>query len=347
MNPARKAVSLVRQDLVLLLRNALAWVVLGTLAVMVLVVVFAVPSEETAVTVYYCDATPGGLLRDVLLSQQVEESLIVSDREALREAVLSDPGSIGVSAEGAPGDLTFTVLHSGELGAEARNGLTAAFESLGVQMTGREDVPAYTLESLRPPVEPVPPNLNLVPILLAFEVLVLGFLVVAVMLFQEKAEGSIRAYRVSPGGTTAYLLSKVATFTLMGLLYGAPLVLLTVGRGPNYPLVLAATALGAALYTCLGLAVAVMFRGISDWFVAGVGLLVINMFPLVSYVYPPFSPALLSWIPSHPILFGFREILFPTGRPVSGLMWLLAGCTAVAFAIAHRLVEVKLMREGQ
>jgi fluoroquinolone transport system permease protein len=36
-----------------------------------------------------------------------------------------------------------------------------------------------------------------VPVVIVFEVVLLGFLIAAVMMFQEKQEGTLRAYRVT------------------------------------------------------------------------------------------------------------------------------------------------------
>ncbi len=107
------------------------------------------------------------------------------------------------------------------------------------------------------------------PALLAFEVIVLGFLLVAVFIFQEKSDGSIKAYCISPGGTLSYLLSKTALFAVIVLIYGLFFLLFTIGIPEQLLKISVVLLLASALYTLLGIIVEVFFRGISDWLFVG------------------------------------------------------------------------------
>ena len=61
--------------------------------------------------------------------------------------------------------------------------------------------------------------------LLVFEVLILGFLFVAVGLFLELDEGSLRAYRLSPGGQVRWMAARYTLWVVASLAYaGAFLV---------------------------------------------------------------------------------------------------------------------------
>ena len=44
-------------------------------------------------------------------------------------------------------------------------------------------------------------------------------MLVAVMIFQEKQEDSIRAYRISPGTVAGYILSKTLVFIVLSIVY--------------------------------------------------------------------------------------------------------------------------------
>ena len=179
------------------------------------------------------------------------------------------------------------------------------------------------------------------------EVLVLGFLFVAVFIFQEKSEGSIRAYRVSPGGTATYILAKTLVFMALGVVYGLGLVTAAMGFSVNYGALLLLIVLGVNLYTFLGISVAVFFRNISEWFFTGVLLLAINMAPLASLMFPMFSPRWLTWLPSYPVVFGLSEALFPSGRSILPLAGLLAVENVLAYTLCYVLTRQKLMKEGR
>jgi len=100
------------------------------------------------------------------------------------------------------------------------------------------------------------------------------------------------------------------------------------------------------MYTFLGLAVAVFFNNISEWLFIGIALLMINMAPVISYGWPSFAPSWLTLLPSYPIIFGLREILFPTGRSLIEFFLYLTSFTVVSYLICHAAVHFKLMREG-
>jgi ABC-2 type transport system permease protein/fluoroquinolone transport system permease protein len=56
----------------------------------------------------------------------------------------------------------------------------------------------------------------------------------------------------------------------------------------------------------------------------------------------------VTWIPSYPVLFGVREILFPTGKTgfYGPLLLLLLALNVVAFVLCYLAVERKLMQES-
>jgi ABC-2 type transport system permease protein/fluoroquinolone transport system permease protein len=206
----------------------------------------------------------------------------------------------------------------------------------------------FDVQLLRPAAEPVPLNLSILPVALVFEVVLLGFTFGAVMIFQEKQEGVNRAYRVSPGTTLDYIGAKNLLFIAMSLIYGTLLLLVAFGLEADYGRILLLVVLTSSAMTLVGLAIAVFFNNISEWFFVGVGVLIINMLPVFSYSIPTFAPRWLTVIPSYPVLFGAREILFSTGRTgfMSPLVLQLVLFNVVAFVLCYVAVERKLMKAG-
>jgi hypothetical protein len=271
---------------------------------------------------------------------------LLSSAEAVREAVLEDAAATGIIVSGSTKALDFEVLYQGTMPERSQNVLAASLDRLAAAAAGEISPDAFETRLLRPHAEAPPPNMTGLPALLVFEVIALGFLLVAVFIFQEKSDGSIRAYRISPGGTLSYVLAKTVLFAVMGLIYGLLFLLFTIGIPEHIFLISAVLLLASALYALLGSIVAVFFRSISDWLFVGVGLLMLNMLPLISYGIPAFSPAFLTWIPSYPILFGISELLFPTGRALLPLFIFLLAANLIAFGGAYILVHTKLMKEG-
>ena len=254
---------------------------------------------------------------------------------------------MGLIFRGSPQRLQVVMLHHGTISFENVNVIRASLEKSMYDTAPSLSDGGFSIEYLQELVEPVSNKMNALPSLLAFEVIVIGFLMVAVMIFQEKSEGTIRAYRVSPAHTAAYLISKTLVFVFLGLVYGLVFILSTMGIPPNPGLFCLVVALAISFYTLAGVAVAVFFNNISGWLFPGVGLLMVNMAPIISYSYPAFSPVAITCLPSYLLLFGLREILFPTGEAVWPLVWLLLALNAVAFAICLPLVHRKLMKEGR
>ncbi len=340
--------SLFMQDLTVASRNALMWVVAGALVAIVLIILLVIPADyDVEDTYYFYDASEAGYLEQEARLDGLEEAFLLNSLEDLEQAVLSDPGSIGVYFTEKAGVPKITLLHFGTISSQNLNLIAAALEKPLRPYYDQESSSVYQVDFLRSPSARVPQNQNAVPPLLAFEVIVLGFLMAAVLLFQEKAEGVNRAYRVSPGNTASYVLAKAAVFTLIGLLYGMLMIMPTIGLKLNYPALLITIALGCFLYTCLGLVVAVFFNNISEWLFVGIALLMINMVPVISYGWPSFAPKWVTYLPSYPIIFALREILFPSGRELLPFFIYLVSVAAVSYLLCYLAVNYKLMKEGR
>lgn len=341
----RNLFSLFRQDLLVSLRNSLFWFLVATVLLLVVVVHFALPSGQAAPpTVYFFDGTHGKLLEQALLKAEIDAQFMAS-AATVEQAVSEDHTATGVVVQGTIDAPRATIIHSGQVSQQQVNIIHASLEQLFAALTGTEQAGVYTVELLRETAEPIPPNLSAVPAMLIGEVVSTAFMLAAVLLFQEKQDGSILAYRVSPGTTTGYILSKTLVLTLMCLLLGTGLVMLTVGPTVNW-LLLPTITLAAIFFTLAGIIIGVFYDNLSEWLLPGGGIIVLSMLPLISYAYPAFAPKFITWIPTYQIVFAVGETLFPTGRSVLPAIWLLLALIAVAWPVCHLLVRKRLLREG-
>lgn len=343
----KRLYTLMRQDLILAWRNGLVFFT-GILLVIMVAMVWLLPESlgtETAEYVY--DGSEGKQLETFLRQAGAEPESFVESPDALREALSDSSRGIGVIYEGDLQEPRFRLLTTGRLAEENVNLVKETLDGVVRTMRGTPPpVEQFDVELLRVPGEPVPLNLSFLPVALVFEVVLLGFTLGAVMIFQEKQEGVNRAYRVSPATTLDYILSKNAVFVLMSVVYGGLLLLAAFGLDFAYGRILLLIVLTSSMMTLVGLAIAVFFNNLSEWFFVGVGVLVVNMLPVLSYSMPTFAPDWLTLIPSYPILFGAREILFSTGKGdlMAPLVLQLAFFNVVAFGLCYLAVDRRLMR---
>ena len=168
--------------------------------------------------------------------------------------------------------------------------------------------------------------------LMVCEVLILGFLFGSVGLFQEKEEGSLRAYRLSPGGQARWIGAKLTLWTGLSVAYAFALLGTAALRldGASLAGIALVTALGGCLMTALGLAISACFQNLSQWFIPGVGVLLVNMLPL-AFQGATNTPVWLWLIPGWPALQAYGQLLSGAGQAAGGgvalswlVVWLLA-----------------------
>lgn len=336
------------RDIVLIYRNKLLLVVLLILAVMT-IIYHVIPDTITRTeNRFFADLTEKGLLKKELTRRDFPTTHIMPGEKELRDSVKQERGRIGILvADGTNGRPVFTVIHNGFLTDKEKVLLHAGLERTWMELSG--NVRHSVMPRLEMGGEKARIRLrdSLLSVLMAFEVMVLGFLFVAVLLFQEKQEGGILSYRVTPGGAIVYTGSKAILWGLVCTLYGILLGLLTIGPGPWILPMIPLVFLSSFFMTALGLLVAVFFKNISEWFFIGLAVLAVNMLPQVSLLNPQFSPAWLSMIPSYPVIHLTRELLIH-GRYPEGALFQMALLTvecAAVFLMAAAAVKLRLLRE--
>lgn len=329
--------SILALDAKLLLRNGFAVVMAISLAVSV-VAVHLIPDRLTGGgRRYVLDASEDGRYAASLPGE--EQTVLVADRRELDLHVRAERSATGIVLGGNGARVVTSAPLTGE-----RRRLTAAIlagAASGVALRVLEPGAVRLADSDRTAV-----------VLVAFEIAIIGFLFISVLLLQEKQEGVIRAYRVTPAGALVYVASRGVFWTAVTVVYGALFLLATLrGIGMSvdrWMLMLGLFTLAGATMTYLGLVVATFFRSLSGWFFPGVALLVLNMLPSISFAFPSFSPGWIRAIPSYHLLFAARDILFGQLEPTRlvttfGLFGLLA---AVLLGLSWVAVRFKLLRES-
>jgi hypothetical protein len=340
------------QDLVLAVRSGPGIITAITLVIMIAVVVF-MPRQINTHNELILDTTPDGALAGLLAEMGVGEGVVYRDEALFRQTLERQPNKVGVIFRGGVENPSFEVITNTAI-AEANINLLKASLDRGILQLRGEAQQNLEIAFLRPPSEPTPLNLRMVPLIMVLEVVLLGFLFAAVMMFQEKQEGTIRAYRVSPGGAVNYVLSKLALFVLLSLAYGVPVlvvaaILMPAVLAPDYGLTLLLVVLSSALMTLFSMAIAVFYRNLSEWVFVGMAVLIVNSVPMISYGMPSFAPTWLTYIPSYPSMFAMRDLLFHGAgwADIQGVVLYLGVLTLAGFAAAYAAVRYRLLKEGR
>jgi hypothetical protein len=102
--------------------------------------------------------------------------------------------------------------------------------------------------------------------------------------------------------------------------------------------------ISSALFTLLGLVVTMFFKDLNSWFLSAILVLAVNMLSTIGYSNPSYSPLWMRFIPSYHIIFGFEELLFSTGKNLSGLFLMVFLETIAIFIIANLVLHSRLFK---
>lgn len=344
-----KYLNLTKQDLTILMRNNFHLIVIGLAVIMVLLVNFVIPTQVkiTPKEIFF-DKTNNNVVQDYLLKNEVPKNRFVDSEEKLYERLNQDSNTLGVIINGNPNDTSFTIIGQGNENNEAFNLLSAAMANVIDRIKNNQN-DNINIQYLRSQQDNIAFNQKLIPLIIFTEVILLGFLLVAVIVFQEKEEGGIKAFRVSPANTIVYILSKLSANLILAYLYLLIVLLFTLGFNLNYLNIFVLTTLGSIFMTLLGLSISVFFKNLEEFIFVALIVLSILALPMMTYLTPSFSPSFFRFLPSYPVLFGLRELLFPSGKSsiLFNLNIILVLEGIGMFIIATWSVNRKLMKEGK
>lgn len=336
------------KDIVTAFRNYFVLIVLGVALLFVGLTNFLIPEELTLKPSVYYLIRYDGEMRDII-DQNIQASAEKHDNmqqvnsiEEIEARMRKNFNSLGMVVKGENHRPHIEFILQGHENQKVIDALVLSVkDDLRNRLQGDIAVPTIYLNR-ETEIEKIPFNLTMIPIFIVMESVLVGFFLIAALTFMEKDEGTIRAYLVSPGKMPEYLASKITLMLLLGCMSALVLVSLTMGGQANYLSILAFVALGSIAAAISGLMLASFFDNISQ---ASVWIIVVSIvlaLPFMSYYFPSFAPALVKLIPTYPLLFTAREILFPTGNAKMIYSTLLGLCVFnilgyIAVVMAYRL----------
>lgn len=340
----RRFFSLTAKDVKLVVRNHHLTIVVAVAVLYALVVRFLIPADPSFTpNLVVWDQTATGVIAH-RYREAAPGPVILVDSAAAYDEALSAGNRIGIKVTGGQLPAAVELSFQGHESPSVRRVLEATLNAQAAALL-RGEYPRFPATVLRPAVggEQPPFNLSMVPMLVLFEAAMLGMLLAGVLLFSEKDEQTLRAYRVSPGGIAEYLLARCLVMGLLALVSATVLTLLTIGPATNWPAIWAVVFLGSLVLTLLAMVVAALFKNLGQFFLPYFLLMLVFMLPVVTYFQPGVSVPLLALLPTYPLIYALREAYFPAGSP--GVLTAAAVQLLVTLAVAFPLAVLAFRRQ--
>jgi hypothetical protein len=210
------------------------------------------------------------------------------------------------------------------------------------------DLPEPTV--LDPGARKAPLDQQMVFLTFALDLCLLGLMFGAVMVLEDRRTEAIRFFRVSPGGTFAYVASKLTVNVALSLLNLVILAGIAAPQMLTQPGLIALNLLLCSGMTLLGIGLAPLTRGLAQFFFPLLAIGLISALPM----YLIWSPAQgLEWtwlLPTWHALFGSEAIALGAGRPAAEELARQAGLYGLVFfvgSLVFALVTVnrRLLKE--
>ncbi len=338
-----KFINALKIDLTVAMRNGIILITAIVAIAYILLVNFVIPeelntpfsgqvildeSEGSAYTAIF-EKTDSG----AVVYQNREDFDKEMDKGTAMGIILSDDG--------------FTLLKQGYESDEMVNSARAAMQFFLDRLKGQNDLDRIEIEALKE----YPAQLNLkekmIPMLLASDIILLGFLFGTTMIFQERKEKSLTAYRVSPAGTINYLMSKATLNVMMALAFAFVFAAFTIGFSINYPAYFLLVGVVAFLITFIGILLGQFFSSLSDFMYVMLGFMMIISLPVFTYTNPNFRFPGIELIPSYPVIFAVDAMMKPGWRwaDISNPLLVLGIELIIFFVLAWVVTRKHLLKE--
>lgn len=344
---AGRLVNLIKLDGKLLWRNKFIHISLVIALIFIILVNFLIPKEfKVGVAEYILDDTHGKIFAD-FLQEEINPKYIMHSESELLKRVQNDLNSVGIILRGSKDNPQAIIIQQGHENPKSIELLKVSIEQLWVQ-NGEIFRPSnhYT-NYLFSRTSETTFNLSLLPLFIALESVILGFYFAAVMAYQEKEEGTIKSYRISPGGTIEYILSKTIVNVVLSLLSALIIVVGTVGLKVQYGKLIILIIISAAILALLGLGIGALLKNLSSFIYPALIVVTIMALPIAAYLFPAFNAWFIRYITTYPVMFGLKEILFPIGRMdfYSSIFGVLIIQLFISLLFAYATVKTHLMQE--
>lgn len=260
---------------------------------------------------------------------------MVDSRAALESALANDTSGVGIDASG---ESIRVLLYAATEKADKHR----ADYALSL-LTPREEKSADVIGSNTPEMKQ---RKEITCELLFIEIVAIGFLGIASLLFKEKQMGVMRVHAVMPLSRSLFICSKLLLFLLTDLVFATLMVLFNSGTVGILPAVLVQTALLSLLMALVGFGCALFLRDFKQFSLV---YLVIAIFVVTPVFLTANTSVKMAWIHYHPfyhVYMGMKNAFF--GTPATDPLYYLVlfGIIAVLFFLVVTALRREMGKEG-
>ncbi len=212
-------------------------------------------------------------------------------------------------------------------------------------LSGDEDYTAETVGNYTPETKQ---RREITCELLFIEIVAVGFLGIASVLFKEKQMGVIRVHAIMPLPKSLFLCSKIVLFLLTDLIFAALMVLLNVGLNgvAVLPAVLIQTSILSLIMALAGFGCTMILKDFKQFSLA---YLVIALFAATPVFLAANTSVKMEWIDYHPfyhVYMGLKNAFF--GNPTTSPMYYVGaiGAILLLFILVEAAFHKEMGREG-
>lgn len=274
-------------------------------------------------------------LYDPQRTQQEVSGLIypVTSLEELNAALSTDTNGVGIDASSGTPNIVFY------FGSEKADNHRADYALSLLHQGGKYT--ALTVGSNTPELKQ---RKEMSCELLFVEIIAVGFLGIASVLFKEKQMGVIRVHAVLPLKKSLFIVSKIMVFLLSDLIFAALMTVLNIGFPDAVsilPAVLVQTAILSLIMALTGFGCTML---ISDFRQFSLAYLIIAIFAAAPVFLSANTSVKMAWIQWHPfyhVYLGLKNAYF--GMPVTNPVYYI--CSACGFVILFLIVQTAFHKE--
>ena len=355
----KKILSLFKKDVLLGIKDVFIILEIAFAIVIMFMLLFIFPKDIKRDTmVYIYDQT--GLVQEIIdkFSEDIELEFdaFVDSREDIITGMTKNRDAMGVIISYGEGTLYKTEMLVQPYTTEAMMKYveTEMEDMLSIMHPPFGTYPPDVYKSVRITAlqeglrDELPFNKRMLPPIIMMMVGVMGMFAMVSLIGQERADATIRAFKVTPTGLLGFLLSKnlmllavsVVTFSIMYI----PVMGGFAGYLPALMITLLTVIFGSAVGTLLG--------SFFDNPMASAGWVVLLMMifalPTISLFAPIFSPEWLKFIPFYYTLFGLDAAMFPDNN--AHIIWqsigILSAINIVMVVVSGWIFSNRIRREG-
>ncbi len=257
----------------------------------------------------------------------------VSSMEELEAALSSDADGVGIDASaGTPGIVIY-------FGSEKSDNHRADY-AISLLHPGNE----YTAQIVGTNTPESKQRKEMCCELLFVELIAVGFLGIASVLFKEKQMGVIRVHAVLPFKKGLFIMAKLTVFLLSDLIFAVLMTVLNIGfsdAGAILPAVLVQTAILSLIMALTGFGCTMLLKDFRQFSLAYVVIVIFASAPVFLSANTSIKMAWIGWHPFYHIYMGLKNACF--GTPVTNPIYYI--CSVCGIVILFLIVQAAFRGE--